>query len=86
MPPPMMMVSAISSRLLMTPILLRDLAAAQNGDQGTLGVVQGAADDLQLLLDKEAGHGGQVVGHTGGGGVGAVDGAEGVGDVDTVAP
>ena len=58
------------------------LAAAQDGHQGTLGVGQGAAHDLQLLLNQEAGHGGQVVGHAGGGGVGAVDGAEGVGDVD----
>ena len=64
--------------------LAADLAAAQNGDQRTLGVGQRAADDLQLFLNEETGHGGQVVGHTGGGGVGAVNGAEGVGDVDAV--
>ena len=34
-----------------------------------------------LLLDQEAGHGGQIGGHAGGGGVGAVDRAEGVGHV-----
>ena len=58
------------------------LGAAQDGHQGPLGIGQGAADDLQLLLDQEAGHGGQVVGHAGGGGVGAVDGAKGVGYVN----
>ena len=58
--------------------LAGDLAAAQNGHQGPLGVGQGAADDLQLLLDQEAGHGRQIVRHAGGGGVGPVDGAEGV--------
>src|SRR5699024_7597368 len=59
----------------------RDLGAAQNGNQGTLGVGQSAAHDLQLLLDQEAGHGGQVSGHASGGGVSAVHGAEGVGHV-----
>ena len=59
-----------------------DLRAAQNGHQGALGVGQSAADDLQLLLDQEAGHGGQILGHTGGGGVGAVDSAEGVGHIE----
>src|SRR5699024_5152865 len=59
-----------------------DLAAAQNGHQGPLGVGQSAAHDLQLLLDQEAADGGEVGGHAGGGGVGPVDGAEGVGDID----
>src|SRR5699024_5514842 len=59
-----------------------DLAAAQDGHQGSLGVGQSAAHDLQLLLDQEAADGGEVGGHAGGGGVGPVDGAEGVGDID----
>ena len=59
-----------------------DLAAAQDGHQGPLGVGKGAADEVQLLLDQEAGDGGQVIGHAGGGGVGPVHGAEGVGHVD----
>ena len=57
------------------------LGAAQDRHQGALGVSQGAAHNLQLLLDQEAGHGGQVGCHAGGGGVGAVHGAEGVGHV-----
>ena len=58
------------------------LGAAQDSHQGALGVGQGAAHDLQLLLDQEAGHGGQIGGHAGGGGVGTVDRAEGVGHID----
>ena len=57
------------------------LAAAQDGHQGALGAGNGAAQELQLLLDQEARHGGQIGGHAGGGGVGTVDRAEGVGHV-----
>ena len=59
-----------------------DLAAAQNGHQRPLGVSQRAADDLQLLFDQEAGHGGEIGGHTGSGGVGPVHGAKGVGYIN----
>ena len=59
-----------------------DLAAAEDGHQGPLGIGQGAAHDLQLLLDEEAADRGQIGRHAGGGGVGAVDRAEGVGHVD----
>ena len=58
-----------------------DLAAAQDGHQGPLGIGDGAAQELQLLLDQEAGDGGQIGRHAGGGGVGPVHGAEGVGHV-----
>ena len=59
----------------------RHLAAAQDGHQGPLGVGNGAAQELQLLLDQEAGNSGQVSSHAGGGGVGTVHGAEGVGHI-----
>ena len=62
----------------------RDLGAAQNGDQRTLGSSQSAADDLQLLLNQEAGHSRQVSGNTGGGGVSAVNRAERVGHIDAL--
>ena len=42
----------------------------------------GAAQELQLLLNEEAGHGGQVMGHALGGGMSAVGRAEGVVDID----
>ena len=58
-----------------------NLGTAQNGDQRTLGVGQSAADEVQFLLDQEAGNGRQVSGHTGGGGVSTMDGTEGVGDI-----
>ena len=38
MPPPMMMVSAISSRLLMTPILLDTLLPPRMATRGRLGL------------------------------------------------
>ena len=58
------------------------LGPAQNGHQRTLGVLQGLAHDGQFLLDEEAGHGGQIGRHAGGGGMSAVNGAEGVGHVE----
>ena len=62
--------------------LVGDLGAAQHRHEGALGVVQGLAHDAQLLVDQQAGVSGQVSGHAGGGGVGTVHGAEGVGDED----
>ena len=59
-----------------------DLGAAQNGHQGTLGVGQSAANEIQFLLDQEAGNGRQIIGHTSGGGVGAMHGAESVGHIN----
>ena len=55
-----------------------NLAASQNGHQRPLGIGQRTADDLQFLFNQEAGHGRQIGGHAGGGGMGAVDGTEGV--------
>ena len=62
--------------------LVGDLGTAQNGDQGTLGVIQGLAHELQLLLHQQTGDGGQVVGYALGGGVGTVGSAKGVEDKD----
>ncbi len=62
--------------------LIGDLGAAQNGHEGTLRVCQSLAHDGHFLLHQVAADGGQVVGHTGGGGVGPVGGAEGVVDED----
>ena len=59
--------------------LIADLGAAQDGHEGALGIVQRAAHDLQLTGHQQTADGGQVGCHTGGGGVSAVDGAEGVG-------
>ena len=61
--------------------LVGDLGAAQDGHEGPGGVLQGLAHDVQLLADQEAGDGGQIGRDAGGGGVSAVDGAEGVGHV-----
>ena len=66
----------------MTPILSLTLAPAQDGDEGARGIAQGLAHDGDLLLDQQPGVGGQVGGDAGGGGVRAMHGAEGVGDVD----
>ena len=62
--------------------LVGDLGAAEDGHEGTLGIGQSLAHDADFLLDEVAADGGQIVGHTGGGGVGAVGGAEGVVDKD----
>ena len=61
--------------------LVADLGAAQHRHEGPLWIVQRLAHDLQLLGHQQAGHGGQEGRHTGGGGVGAVHGAEGVGHI-----
>ena len=47
-----------------------------------MGFVQSLAHDAQLLVHQQAGVGGQIGGDAGGGGVGAVHGAERVGDED----
>ncbi len=62
--------------------LVGDLGTAEDSDEGTLGIVQSLAHDAQFLLDEQASVGGQIGGNTGGGGVGAVHGAESVGDID----
>ena len=64
----------------------RDLAPSQNGHQRPLGSSQSAADDLQLLLDEEAGYGGKMPGHPRSGGMGPVDRAEGIRNIDPVHP
>ena len=62
--------------------LVRDLGAAQNGGEGTLGIVHGVAEVLDLLLHQVADSGVlDIVGHTGGGAVSAVAGAEGIVDI-----
>ena len=66
----------------MTPILSLTLAPPEDGHEGTGGVAQGLAHDGYLLLHEHTGVGGQIGRDAGGGGVGAVHGAEGVGDVD----
>ena len=58
--------------------LVGNLGAAQNGDEGTLGIGQGLAHDGDFLLHQVAADGGQIVRHTGGGGVGTVGGTEGI--------
>ena len=59
--------------------LVRNLGAAQNSGEGTLGIVHGVAEILDLLLHQVADSGIlDIVGHTGGGAVSAVAGAEGV--------
>ena len=61
--------------------LIADLGAAQHRHEGALGIIQGAAHDLQLLGHQQAADGGQIGGHAGGGGVSAMDAAESVGHV-----
>ena len=62
--------------------LVRHLGAAQNGHEGTHGVLHSVAQELDFLAHQVA-HSGvlDVVGDTGGGAVGAVSGAEGVIDI-----
>ena len=62
--------------------LVRDLGAAQNGDERAGRVGKRLAHDGDLLLDQEAAHSRQIVGDAGGGGVRAVRGAERVVDED----
>ena len=42
--------------------LVLDLGAAEDGHEGALGVGDGLAEEVQLLADEEAGHGGQILG------------------------
>jgi hypothetical protein len=57
--------------------LVRDLCPPEDGEEGPLGIVQGLAEVLELLLQEEAGraHGELHADH---GRVGAVGSAEGV--------
>ena len=61
--------------------LIRDLRAAEDGDERTGGIGQRLAHHRDLFLDQVAADGGQVLRHAGGRGVRAVHGAEGVGNV-----
>ena len=59
--------------------LVRDLGAAQNGGEGTLGIVHGVAEVLDLLLHQVADSGVlDIVGDACGGAVCAVAAAEGI--------
>lgn len=61
------------------------LGATDDGSEGALGVGDSAVKVVELLLKKEAGHGGlEELGHTSGGGVGAVGSAESVVDVPAI--
>ena len=62
--------------------LVGDLGAAEDSDEGALRIVQRLAHDGQLLVDQQTGISGQIGGNTCGGGMGAVNGAEGIGDKD----
>ena len=59
---------------------LSETFAPPRSDEGTLGVGQGLAHDGNFLLNEEAADGGQIIGHTGGGRMGAVGSAESVVD------
>ena len=82
MPPPISSVSATSMSMVEHGDLVRDLGAAEDRHERPLGMLQRAAEEVQLLLHQEAGHGGQVVRDALGAGVRAVRRAEGVVDVD----
>ena len=60
--------------------LVGDLAAAHDENQRTVGIGDGLAHHIQLLLHQKAGVSRQEGGHTHGGGVCAVAGAEGIVD------
>ena len=61
--------------------LVADLRAAQDGHEGPRGVGQGLAHDGDLFLHQESRIRRQESRNAGGGGVGAVHGAEGIGHV-----
>ena len=66
----------------MTPILSLTLAPPSTATKGRLGSSRRLAHDLQLLLAiSKPDTAGRIGRHTGGGGVGPVHGAEGVGHV-----
>ena len=56
--------------------LIGNLAAAHNEHQGTVGIGNGLAHDVQLFLHQQAAVGGQEGGNAHGGGMGPVAGAE----------
>ena len=62
--------------------LAGDLGAANDGDEGTLGVGEDRGEGVDLLLEQEAGDGRDVLGRANHGALGAVRGAEGVEDED----
>ena len=62
--------------------LVGDLGAAEHHGVGTLGVIDGAAQGLDLLEDQEAGGRGKELGDVVDGGLLTVHNAEAVGDED----
>ena len=62
--------------------LVADLFAAEYCDEGTVRILERLAHEAELLLDEEAAYGGQIIGYARGGSMGAVHGAERVGNVD----
>ena len=63
--------------------LIGDLSAAENGDERTDGILDSVAEELDFLLEEEAGNGGlQIVGDDGRRSVGAVSRTESVVAVD----
>ena len=66
--------------------LPRDLRAAEHGDEGPVGIVESTAQILELPLhqepcDRGSASGADLLGHTRGGGVSPMGGAEGVVDI-----
>lgn len=56
--------------------LVGNLGSAQNGNEGSLGVLQSFAHHADLFLDQVTANGGQIVGHAGSGSMGTVGGAK----------
>ena len=61
--------------------LVADLSAAEDSHEGTLGIIEGLAHDLQLLGDQQTGDCGEMVSNACGGSVSAVHGAESIGHI-----
>ena len=55
-----------------------NLCATKNGNKRAFRIVERLAHDIEFFLDKEAAHGRQIIGQTGGGGMRAMRGAKGV--------
>ena len=80
--PPITSTSTFFDRLPSRSSLVRDLGAADDGDDRARRIVQRGIERLQLRLHQPAGIGGQQVGHALGAGMGAMGGGEGVVHVD----
>ena len=75
-PPPMMRVSTLSMRLLMTPILSETFAPPRIAVNGRCGIGQSLAHHADFLLDEVAAYCREVIRNAGGGSVSAVRGSE----------